>query len=81
MIHQRQPLEPPADCRGRLCYNGREGQRSSVVEQLFRKQQVGSSILPVGSRRLRAPSRSLRGRSRNEAGAIFKPWALPPGAV
>ena len=24
-------------------------QRSSVVEQLFRKQQVGSSILPVGS--------------------------------
>ena len=25
------------------------GQRSSVVEQLFRKQQVGSSILPVGS--------------------------------
>ena len=30
-------------------------QRSSVVEQLFRKQQVGSSILPVGSIRLVFP--------------------------
>ena len=46
------------------------GQRSSVVEQLFRKQQVGSSILPVGStllgcRRVRCGAiRGMRRRAR-----------------